>query len=357
MIRFSFVSRWVWRAILSLVLVLHLAWLLVQRGFYWPARMVSALRVWRLFAQANRVADAWMAQHLSQENLRPAQRRRFLRYARNTLGLVAIQPPFQRTGWNWPRRESSIGAAYGICIPLFDDCFDLLDLDAARSFGQAFQASLSEPIWRPEAVPLGMPDTPHLLRTVSTALFAEVRPEDRLKFTELLREMTDAQLESLDERLTATPIEQRRQISTRKGVASFRLLLVAIGQAEAAKSPALAIAAEWAQWMDDYDDLESDAAQGSWTYMAHLHATNQALSFLETQLDAVSESLNQAFNGSGRLFADVLSLNFVIKVAHRRTWVMAQKWGVGPHMPRFFWKGGTPDDSGTPKGLEGRGQL
>jgi hypothetical protein len=352
--RASLWIRWAGGPLLALVLVLQLLRVLFAMGFYRPGKMYRSLVAWRLFFRAEKVALGWMDIHFPMTGGSPIQRRRLLRYARNALGLTAIQPWMQQQGWIWPRRQCAIGTAYGLCIPLYDDCFDEVSPASARAFAEAFHESLSGELWRPDQVPDGMSDAPEALRSISCALWSEIEAPHRVRFTELLREMNLAQLDSLEEHMEGTPPERLREISARKGVASFRLLLSAVGDLEAHRKPALTAAAIWAQWMDDYDDLESDRAQGTITFIAQLEDEDRALEFIRDELRSVLRALEDQFGASSRLFADVLALNFVIKTAHQRTVKVAQRWRLESAMPRFFWKGAQPEDPDIRSGREPR---
>jgi hypothetical protein len=101
--------------------------------------------------------------------------------------------------------------------------------------------------------------------------------------------------------------------------------------------------------MDDYDDLESDLMQGSITFIAHLERTSAALPFIRDELQHLRRDCNAVYNRNANFFCDVLTLNLIVKVAHKKTIRKANKQNASSSMPRFYWKGGEKSDTGARK--------
>lgn len=330
-------------AVLIPVLIFHMAKNLFKAGFYRPDRALCALKLWLLFLGAHKRAGKWIDGSFTASGLTQTDRKRLVRYARNTLGLVAVQPEYQRSGWKWPERETEVGITYGLCIPLYDDSFDEVGVDEAVLFGHRFHKSLIEEIWDPEKVPDGAWISKDALRMVSRALWTCVDTDDRAGFSELLREMNSAQLESLNERVPGTCGELLMEVSARKGIASFQLLLSALGIPENGlmDEPRKA-AAVWAQWMDDYDDLDSDRIQGSETMISRLNDQSGSEDFIRSGLERVTELLEGKYHREGKTFSTMLKLSFIVKISHKETNRIAEKLGPHTKMPAFFWKGNPP---------------
>lgn len=327
------------KLLLSVVLVFYLAKWLVVLGFYHPRKILWALKVWFLFSRAENISKLWITKNLHFDEHNSSYRKHLIRYSRNTLGLVAIQPCNQMSGWNWPDRKTAIGIIFGISIPLYDDCFDEVERAEAIEFYSLFTKSLESGYWCPDQVPDGLIIMPEALRIVSKLLWQEIQETDKVHFSNSLREMNKAQFDSLEEHIHGTSPERLKQISARKAIASFNLLLSALGESKETKSHGLETAAIWAQWMDDYDDLESDLAQGTITLISLLDAKGDALIFLQKELGTVLKLLKEEFGSSADLFGCMLSLNFIIKVAHKQTQIIASLLGFPDVMPGFYWKG------------------
>ncbi len=262
-----------------------------------------------------------------------------MRYSRNTLGLVAIQPFNQANGWNWSSKKSTIGIIFGISIPLYDDCFDEVERAEAIEFYTLFNKSLESGYWCPDQVPDGLKIMPEALRIVSKLLWQEIQETDKKYFTNSLREMNEAQFDSLEESIVGTSPERLQRISARKAIASFNLLISALGESKENLSHSLETAAVWAQCMDDYDDLESDLAHGLFTHISILDAKGEALIFLQKELGTVLKLLKEEFGSSADLFGCMLSLNFIIKITHKQTHSVALLLDFPDSMPGFYWKG------------------
>jgi len=180
---------------------------------------------------------------------------------------------------------------------------------------------------------------PEALRIISNLLWREIQETDKIYFTDSLREMNEAQFDSLEESIVGTSPERLQQISARKAIASFNLLLSALGESKENLSHSLETAAVWAQCMDDYDDLESDLAHGLFTHISILDTKGDALIFLQKQLSTVLKLLKEDFGSSADLFSCMLCLNFVIKIAHKQTQSIALRLDSADAMPGFYWKG------------------
>lgn len=325
---------------LYMALLLQIIYISVGMSIYHPKTAICSLYLWCLFIKAHRKAirlvdDVFMCYGLSDE-----VKKRLVRYARNTLALVAAQPDYQHSGWNWPQRETEIGLFFGLCIPLYDDSFDEVEIHDAALFGKSFQESLLSDVWDPGKVPDVVWVANDALRKVSRELFTRINPIDRELFSDNLREMNSAQMESLLEHIPETSSDSLREISARKGIASFQLLLSSLGLLKkGVLNDSRRAAAVWAQWMDDFDDIESDTIQGSETLINRLNAQGSAEELIRSELERVTELLEEDFRRDGFVLSTMLKLSFVIKLSHKRVNSFAMKLGPKTRMPVFFWKG------------------
>lgn len=278
-------------------------------------------------------------------------KRRYMRYSRNTLVLVAIQPHFQKKGWDWQSLETQIAILYGICIPLYDDNFDEQESEQALLFCKEFSAFMQKDYFRSD-VPISFTClNSELFGTILDKLRQLIPKQNQEDFRFWALEMHEAQIDSLDEHQPNTPMERLKQITERKASASLFFLLASVMTWGQKEEKSLQHAAIWAQYMDDYDDLESDRQQGSITYIARLEEEGTALLFIRKELSMLRQQCIVAHGTSANLFCDVLTLNFIIKVAHQQTLRIAIQKGIRQHMPRLFWKGADQQDTGARKNL------
>lgn len=298
------------------------------------ARMLLPARTWRcflllgLFLQAGRRARSHLSPLLSSAPLRQAER---LRYARNCIVLVALQPemaPGQirpASAWLQP------AALYGACIPLYDGCFDQRPTRQARHLAADTAAALAAatrsgtlsalvPLLRRHgARSEDVADWEALIGALDHWLQQQSSERQRLVLLWMAR-MNDAQLASLAERNITLPLNERRRISALKGGVSFLLLrclcLEEGGDPTGADDrirAALLQAAAVAQWIDDYADLDDDRHLGIHTYIGRLEASGRADATIRAGLRQTASALRQHYGTKAERFTNSLGLYFALK--------------------------------------------
>lgn len=298
------------------------------------ARMVLPARTWRcfrllgLFLQAGRQARSQLAPLLSGDPLRQAER---LRYARNCIVLVALQPdmaPGQirpTSAWLQP------AALYGACIPLYDGCFDQRPTRQARHLAADTAAALTDATRSGTLAALVPLLRRHGARAEDAAAWeALIRaldhwlqrqsPERQRLLLLWMARMNDAQLASLAERNITLPLHERRRISALKGGVSFLLLrclcLPEGSDPTGASDPiraALLQAAAVAQWIDDYADLDDDRHLGIHTYIGRLEASGRADATIRAGLRQAAADLRQHYGSKAERFINSLGLYYALK--------------------------------------------
>jgi hypothetical protein len=337
---------------LIFTLVFHLAMELFRNSFWRPSRIFSLIKAMITFKRADKESKQFLAPIFAEVGLSVSEQRRYLRYSRNTLALVAIQPHFQQNGWKWPRRETQIAILYGISIPLYDDNFDEQPLEAALQFSKHFSDFIQNDYFS-EKTDITFPCLhQQLFQVVLNSLLQIIPDERREGFQYWANEMHFAQIESLAEHDNKTTKEKLQGITARKASASLFFLLASVMKWDNQPEKALQRAAIWAQYMDDYDDLESDLLQGSITFIAHLEREGTALPFIREELLHLRKECRERYNWKANFFCDVLTLNLIVKVAHKKTIQAAIKQNVSNSIPRFYWKGEAKGDTGARKNIQ-----
>lgn len=325
---------WHWMRLRVLLLVFVL-WECARAGFWRPARVIAALRVWALFRQCDAVAQATVGPLLKEHAVPPPQARRLLRYARNCVGLARATPlpPAAELG---PDGQDACAAAYGLCIPLYDDLLDWPDEQDARRWAEQCE------VWLVEHAPsaTGMPGEP-LLHAVWAAVTAPMTPERRQIFAETLHLLHTAQVAAMVERQPDTPEAELEAVSRRKGALSFVLLIAGCLEARPDMASALYDCGALAQLMDDLDDLDEDRRLGSRTFTSLLAERRQAVPYMRAQLDRVLAPVEAGFGvGPSRIFTTMLRLNLVIKLAHHRLRrELVGNKALAPLAPAFYSRG------------------
>ena len=307
---------------------------LIVAGMVQPGRTLRSFQLLWLFVRADRCAH-----HLLDPLLIGASARRaeLIRYARNCIVLVALQP--ERRGdairissdWILP------AALFGACIPLYDGWVDRLPTRTARQFGRAVAEAFAETF--SEAEPQGLPPLGEILsqygsgpedganwQALVTSLgvwIAGQQPARRLLILGWMERMNEAQIASLGERNVTLSHGERRQLSAQKGGVSFLLLRslcipqeLDTARAEATRA-ALLQAAALAQWIDDYGDVNDDRRLGIHTYIGRLEASHRATDTIRAGIRDAAIALRSVYGRKAEHFIDSLRLYFAVKRCHR----------------------------------------
>jgi hypothetical protein len=321
-------------------------WLCLGLAFAWfgvelilarmvtPARTLRCFQILWMFIQAQRHAELQLGPLLAGP---PRRRAKLVRYARNCMVLVALQPELAdvliRAEADW----LPAAAVYGACIPLFDGCLDRLPTRQARRFGQAVDqmlrsiASLDHGdvrLLKPLLQQYGAPQDDcrswqALIDALACWLSRQSSQHRQLVLDWMIR-MNEAQLASLGERDVTISLHQRRHLSSLKGGVSFLLLRAlclpdqasAVGGSLAARA-ALLHAAAVAQWIDDYADVREDVEHGIYTYIARLDALRSADATIREGLKAAAVALRAQFGHAAERFIDSLDLYYGFKRSAR----------------------------------------
>ena len=328
-------------------------WLCLGLAFAWfavelilarmvqPARTLRCFQILWMFIQAQRQAEVQLAPLLAGS---PRRRARLVRYARNCIVLMALQPELAGVAIGAEPEWLPAAAFYGACIPLFDGCLDRLPTRQARRFGQAVDQTLRSiasqgpgdvrPL-QPLLQEYGAPDDDcrswqALIDALASWISRQSPPRRQLILDWMVR-MNEAQLASLAERDVTISLSRRRHLSSLKGGVSFLLLraLCLSEQASAAGGTmatraALLHAAAVAQWIDDYADVREDVEHGIYTYIARLDALRSADRTIREGLTAASVSLRAQYGSAVERFIDSLDLYYGFKRS-ARLWAYLQR--------------------------------
>jgi hypothetical protein len=313
---------------------------LLERNYWMPSRFATALRIWRIFEQNKRTAVRILFPLLERHRISGWKRRRYLRYARNAMALISVQPKLRKLGLASQKRTLRIGAFFGLCIPLFDDSFDSASRAGAREFSLHFGRTLDGCEWRFEEVPDAFGDDTGIFRAAVRALWEEIGADRQPSFVAHLREMNAAQLDGLVPKEQAADLGSLKSMASRKGEASFIMLLEALAPLDGGReAEVLRRCASWAQLADDYSDIEEDRDAEIPTYASTMEDDAQVLSELETDLETILLELRSIYGREAELFVCTLRLYLLVKTTKRRLEKLCRCWGL-PYetMPASFRK-------------------
>jgi hypothetical protein len=307
---------------------------LIVAGMVRPGRTLRSFELLWLFVRADRCAHQLLDPLLIGT---PPRRSELIRYARNCIVLVALQP--ERAGaairissdWVLP------AALFGACIPLYDGCVDQLPTRTARQFGRAVAEAFAET--SAEAEPQGLRPLAGLLSQYGSspedgacweallnglgAWMARQQPSRRLLILGWMERMNEAEIASLGERNVTLSTGERRRLSAQKGGVSFLLLrsLCIPQELDKARSEttraALLQAAALAQWIDDYADVSDDRRLGIHTYIGRLEASHKATDTIRAGICDTAIALRSVYGRSSEHFIDSLRLYFAVKRCQR----------------------------------------
>lgn len=326
---------------------------LIVAGMVQPGRTLRSFQLWWLFQQADRCAQRLLDPLLPGSGSRRAE---WIRYARNCIVLVALQPERRGAAIHTSSDWVLPAALFGACIPLYDGCVDRLPTREARQFGRGVAEALAgaelqglTPL--ADLVPrygCDHQDAAAWRALISSlgAWIARQQPDRRSLILGWMERMNDAQIASLGERNVTLSNGARRQLSALKGGVSFLLLRALCipqeldsARAEAPRA-ALLQAAALAQWIDDYADVSDDRRLGIHTYIGRLEAGHRATDTIRHGIREAAIALRSVYGRRAEQFIDSLRLYFAIKRCHRLNARLADRLAAKDLVPGLFH--GTP---------------